>query len=373
MSKSKQHQLPILYAKNKNGVWKEWSVTIIDNIDKSPQIIVRHGQLGGKMITDTEDVVMLKRGHEDLWEQAIAMGKSRWNHKRNRENYREEMTSESDVVIMPMLAKTYEKGKHLVYPLYVQPKIDGVRCVASWENRKVMLRTRTGYELNGLEEVRKELEQFYFSNHEKNAMNVLDGELYSDDMSFEELSGYCRRQKKSEMTDQKRKKVIYNIFDVITPEPIGFVDRMKYLPKETCHIRLVPTLNVDNVKGIDHYMDQFIKQGYEGIILRNKEGLYRAGHRSWDLQKHKLFKEEEFRIIGYSEGKGREKGKVVWQCETDAGKTFHVRPRGGHEGREWMFNNASSFMDKMLTVVFQEYTRDGVPRFPVAKAIRQDY
>lgn len=372
---SKTHKkLPILYAKNKNGVWKEWSVEMIHEggDHNPPQIVVRHGQHGGKMIIDKEDVVALKRGYNGLWEQAVAMGQSKWNHKRNRENYREEMSGFSvGGIIMPMLAKTFEGGKHLVFPLCVQPKIDGVRCLACWEEGMgVMLRTRTGCELKGLSDIKKELGQTYFCK-DGNTRNVLDGELYSDDMPFEELNGYCRRQKESREEDMKR--VVYNVFDVILPEPVGFRERMRHFPIETCHTKLVPTFDVETMEDAIKYMDQFIKEGYEGIMMRNGDGIYRIGHRSWDLQKYKLFQEDEFKIIGYTEGKGREKGKVVWQCETKNGKMFHARPKGDHCGREWMFKNASSFVGKMLTVVFQEYSRDGIPRFPVAKAIRQNY
>ena len=96
------------------------------------------------------------------------------------------------------------------------------------------------------------------------------------------------------------------------------------------------------------------------------------GHRSADLQKYKEFKDDEYKIVGFKEGDGIEKGCVIWVCETKDHKTFSVRPRGTHEQRAEAFKSASKAVGKKLTVRFQELTEDGIPRFPVGLAIR-DY
>lgn len=355
---------PTLYAKNKNGVWKEWTISVKKEQD-NPVLQVLHGQQNGKMITDTQTILTKKRGHDTLWDQAVATAQSKWNHKHDRENYRTTMKEET--IIFPMLAKTFDKGKHLKFPLYIQPKIDGLRCLAHWDGSNVVLYSRTGCPFQGLSCIRDELMVYL----QENPDIIVDGELYSTDIPFEELNGFCRRQKKK---IDENKNVFYHVFDVILKnDNLTFHERRLHFPQETTHVRWVPTFEIDTMEQVEENLKKFIKQKYEGIILRNRDGLYQIGHRSWDLQKYKLFKEEEFVITGYTEGTGREKGLVIWECQTAGGKTFHVRPDGGHQTRRKLFQEAPSCIGKKLTIVFQEYTKDNVPRFPVAKAIREYY
>ena len=112
--------------------------------------------------------------------------------------------------------------------------------------------------------------------------------------------------------------------------------------------------------------------GYEGVIIRNKKGLYRLATRSEDLQKFKEFEDAEFSIVGFTEGEGNEKGAVIWICETEEKKKFRVRPKGTVDDRKELFKKGQTYVGKMLTVKYQELTDEGIPRFPVGLAIR-DY
>lgn len=358
-------EFPTLYAKNKNGAWKEWNISVSMK-KETPQIETIHGLLNGKKITEMFIILKKKRGYKSLWDQAVFTAQSKWNHKHNRENYQtslqEPSHTQTNQSLLPMLAKPFDNGKHLHFPLYIQPKIDGLRCIATPHG----LFSRTGSPFLGLDNIKTDLKTYF----ENQVGYVVDGELYSEEMPFEELSGYCRRQKEI----PSEKKVIFHVFDVIPPQKeIKFQDRRSMFPKETESIRLVPTQEITTKDEIEFHLKKFMEEGYEGIILRNKNGLYEVGHRSWDLQKYKLFQEEEFEIIGFTEGTGREKGLVIWECQTQEGKTFHVRPEGDHEERRNMFQHAVEYIGKKITVVFQEFTRDKAPRFPVGKAIRDNY
>ena len=116
---------------------------------------------------------------------------------------------------------------------------------------------------------------------------------------------------------------------------------------------------------------QYVAEGYEGIMLRNKGGLYKNA-RSVDLQKYKEFFDDEYEVINYKEGEGQEAGCVLWVCKTAEGKIFNCRPRGTREDRAELYINGSNYIGKKLTVRFQELTDDKVPRFPVGIAFR-DY
>jgi DNA ligase-1 len=118
---------------------------------------------------------------------------------------------------------------------------------------------------------------------------------------------------------------------------------------------------------------EFVEVGYEGIMLRNAAGVYRANYRSNDLQKYKEFMEEEYRIIDFTQGEGRDAGAVIWVCETADGKVFTLRPRGSFDQRRAWFSDGDKYIGKYVTVIYQELTEDGKPRFPVGKALRVGY
>jgi DNA ligase-1 len=136
---------------------------------------------------------------------------------------------------------------------------------------------------------------------------------------------------------------------------------------------LVRTEKVAVLSEFRQLFAEFVEAGYEGIMLRNAAGVYRANFRSNDLQKYKEFLEDEYRIIDFTQGEGRDAGAVIWVCETADGKEFSVRPRGTMEQRRDWFNDGGSYIGKNLTVVYQELTEEGKPRFPVAKAVRDGY
>ena len=117
---------------------------------------------------------------------------------------------------------------------------------------------------------------------------------------------------------------------------------------------------------------KWVAAGYEGLMLRNKAAKYRVGVRSADLQKYKEFEDAEYRVVGFKEGDGLEKGCVVWLCETTKSQQFAVRPRGTHEERQALFLDGAKYVGKQLCVRYQELTTDGIPRFPVGISFR-DY
>ena len=358
---------PILYADNKQGVLKSWEIRVIEG--EIPVLECEYGQEGGKKILSHRPVETLKRGHDSLYQMALSMAQSKWIHKKEREGYSEEkiITKKNLRSYSPMLAKTFDGGKHLTFPLYAQPKIDGLRCVAFWDGNSVQLRSRTNvlFSSQCLQPIRKDLLTIFQNDPEI----VLDGELYADNVPFEKLSGSIRKE-----DSHPGFEIYFLCFDIFSDKK-NFEER--FVRWENPSVRGVRKLETFLVHSLDSVMDchqEWVKQGYEGTIFRNRKGMYRQGFRSWDLQKHKDFQEKEFPIVGFYEGEGgREKGTVIWECQTEDGKRFRVRPRGDLEYRKELFKNANVFIGQPLTVIFQELTHDGIPRFPVGKEIRKNY
>jgi ATP-dependent DNA ligase len=214
-------------------------------------------------------------------------------------------------------------------------------------------------------------------------------------MPFEELAGVIKKKKITDSDVARLKKVKYHVYDIYdhARQDMPYSERMGLLASAVrrcgcvandtfsagvaaaaaAEVVLVRTEKVAALSDFRRLFAEFVEAGYEGIMLRNAAGVYRANYRSNDLQKYKEFMEEEYRIIDFKEGEGRDAGAVIWVCETAEGKEFSLRPRGSFEQRREWFNDGAKYIGKNLTVVYQELTEDGKPRFPVGKCVRDGF
>ena len=269
----------------------------------------------------------------------------------------------------PMLAHRYnEKKGDIKFPCFVQPKLDGVRCVVVGNK----LYSRNGNRFPVLPHIENELKLYNKNNL------ILDGELFTDDINFEKIVGLVKKYKKSEEDEKNSLKIYLNVFDYIDSK-LPFNKRLINLNqffeknKNMKYIKQVKTEECAQEKNIEEFLEKYTKEKYEGLIIRNKSGLYEENTRSVHLQKLKKFIDEEFEIIDYTTpDQGKEVGCVIWICKTKEGKQFSVRPSGNYQERKKLFREAKKYIGKMLTVRYQELTNGHVPRFPVGVTIR-DY
>jgi ATP-dependent DNA ligase len=369
-------QLPQLKGEAVSGKEKVWSVRVLP-LEEKAIIETTHGYKDGKMQVNEKIVEhgknLGKKNATTAFEQAVLEAKSAWT-KKKESGYSDATTSEEkeekephhkeidESVPTPMLAHDYHKrGKDIVFPCLVQPKLDGTRCVAV-PGKGLFSRNRKAYP--HLAHIKSEIDKL-------DPSIILDGELYSNTLSFQEIVGIVKKEKE---LSQKESQIKFHVYDVIINKP--FVERLEFLTQlfkqnNFKTLVLVKTEPCKSEGAMKEIHEQYIMAGWEGIMLRNHKGMYKYT-RSVDLQKFKLFFDTECEIIGCKEGEGLEKGCVVWQCKTDEGKTFSCRPRGSREERQEMFLNGESYVGKMLTVRYQEKTDDGLLRFPVGIAMR-DY
>jgi DNA ligase-1 len=263
-----------------------------------------------------------------------------------------------------MLACDYNKhSSYITFPCYVQPKLDGVRAIF-YKNK---LFSRNGNTFPNLEHIKTEL---------KSVDLVLDGELYTKEVKFEELVGLVKRQSLSDEQAINCLNIKYFVYDYIsnTENNKTRISKLTNFFKENKfnYIEFVITEVCNRKEDVQSFHDKFVKFGYEGVMLRNFIGLYAVNSRSKDLQKYKMFLDDEFKIVDYTCGSGKEEGCVIWICKTESGKQFNARPEGNYSQRKELYKNARKFIGKMLTVRYQNLTQDGIPRFPVGITIR-DY
>lgn len=284
-----------------------------------------------------------------------------------------------DWIPRPMLAQPYSKSKDKETDsinYLIQPKLDGVRCLALMVNGKVTLMSRGG-NYYYMPHIEREVEPILakFNNF------ILDGELYIHNTAFERISGLCRlglnaESVQSSIIDEKSiiEYHIYDIFDenksLKQHERTSFLLEAHEQFKSLYNIRFVNTELVTSKEQIKEYHDNFVEDGYEGAILRHPKGEYEVGIRSKSLLKVKEFKEAEFRIVGYKvDTKQTVEDSFVFQLYSPNGD-FYCRPKGSRSLKLKYHDEIDKLIGKRATVRYLDVTNTGLPGKAHVKEIR---
>jgi ATP-dependent DNA ligase len=377
---------PTLFGEASTGKVKQWTVSVLDQ-DGYGVIVIEHGYQDGKLQTIQkvirEGKNLGKKNATTAVEQAIQEARTAWLKKKEsgyapagldegeetggaREEKGQGRGKGQDVSVPSvMLAHDYHKrGKDIQFPCFVQPKLDGTRCVAV-PGKGLFSRNKKAYP--HLEHIQEEVNRL-------GATVVLDGELYSDELTFQEIVGLVKSETLKPGDEERQKKIRLHVYDLVCDLP--YEQRWMNLVLLFRRLRfknlvLVKTERCAGISEMKEKHAEYMATGYEGIMLRNAAGMYR-GVRSAELQKYKEFLDQEYRVVGFQEGHGLEEGCVLWICETTGGARFSCRPRGTREERQRLFQEGATHVGKRLTVRYQEETDDGLPRFPVGVGLR-DY
>jgi ATP-dependent DNA ligase len=371
-----------IYALASNGKIKMWQA-IIRPTDRGAYITYKYGYEDGQQQTQMREVFegknLGKKNETTAFDQASKDAESKYNKKCDA-GYQEDK-DELTTPILPMLAHPYSKRKHnIVWPCFTQPKIDGVRCTFTIKNDEVVMFTRKGKQFTSMPHIINDIQVLYENITQLNYSTsglYLDGEMYSDTLTFQELAGALRRHKNTDETLSQIYLGVFDIFYLSKDRAYDFEFRTALLDQffegyKNNSIKLIDTEMATDEAMVHKQHQEHIEAGYEGIMLRNSKGAYKLNHRSADLQKLKMFQDEEFEIIDFADGVGVEEGCVIWGCLTKDNKGFAVRPKGTHAERKELFKHGHDYVGKQLTVRYQELTDDGKPRFPVGISIR-DY
>lgn len=261
--------------------------------------------------------------------------------------------------------------KKIQYPALVQPKLDGVRCIILYDENQskwiALSSSGKSYDVA----VRHILDQISGSQLPKNI--ILDGEIYIHGESLEYLSGLARKQTPIE----EQLSLEYYVFDLIY-NSLSFEDRNKELVSlyltylDLTYLRKVPTHNADKFEGVSIIFNNYIEQGFEGVIIRNVKGMYKQGVRSSEIFKWKAFQDSEYEIIGIELGK-RGSEDMVFVLKTIEGKEFKAKPLGNRRRKDDYVQKLSSLKGKMATIQYLTLSEGNIPQGnPRLKTIR-DY
>ena len=268
-------------------------------------------------------------------------------------------------------------------PVFMQPKLDGVRCIIQANVKRHLLTpdlneievkaySRTGKEWKNIDHILEQLVPFFT----KHPNVILDGELYNHDLKddFEQIISLVRRQKPDDIDMlESRDMVQFHCYDIINKR-MKFNTRNKFiknnLPESYC-IKHVETIDVHNEEFAKDVHESCLEAGYEGSILRIND-IYKCG-RSWSLRKFKDFHDAEAYIVGYEVGKGKREGTLgKFLMQDEDGNKFGCPPGKGFTYKDMkdMLDNIHEYMGQTATFTYFERTKAGSYRHPLFKCIR---
>lgn len=359
-----KNQFDPLFIKTKTGKINVWNV-FTDN----EYLCTEWGQLGGAQQLSSKKAIPTNIGkaNERLGkEQALFEAAALHKQKRDEGYSTSPETASTAKIFLPMLAHKLENLDKLKGKAFdLQPKLDGVRCLAYWEGDEVKLMSRGGKEYK-VPHIQEELSRLLPIGY------ILDGEIWRAGLSCQTVTSYVKKTKPGTET------LIYNVFDL--PSHGGtWESRRKALDdyeeilstEFPVFINIIDCIKNASIADIEPHHDSWVGAGYEGAIVRLHDGMYEWGERSRSLMKFKKFQDAEFEVIGVRAGEGKLSKAAIFKCLNDlTSDVFECIFAGTIEQREEQLKNAKNYIGKKLTVRFFDRTNDKLPRFPVGKVFR---
>jgi len=280
----------------------------------------------------------------------------------------------------PMLAyPVSDKPIDYDKPTFIQPKLDGVRCLIQAEQIDHFSRpikyvvkaySRTGKEWKNIDHILEELKPFF----DKHPNVILDGELYNHDLrdNFEKIISLVRKTKPTDQDRQEASELTqFHCYDIID-ETKTFEERDKFIeqnvPRNHCITHVLTTL-VESEKFAKHCHEVNLKAGYEGSIVRTND-TYQC-KRSHNLRKFKDFHDAEATLTGWVEGKGKRIGTIgKFTAIDDEGNEFGMPVMDKFEWLQNNFDFMKTWVGQRATFTYFERTKANSYRHPLFKCIR---
>jgi len=302
--------------------------------------------------------------------QAIKEAEAKIDIKLDQGYFETKQDALDNKVVLPMLAKDYFKERKKVDwtgDVFVQPKLDGMRCLAFIKDGKVKLMSRKGKRITTLEHLVLPLSTL--------PNMILDGELYAHGRTFQENMKMIKKYRPGETEE-----IMFHVYDKVD-ESKCFDDRFEEVYKSINFlpgIQVVGTAKVEGEDFISGVQERFLELGYEGTMIRHGKDGYKINGRSSQLLKYKDFQDITAEIIDIEPAEQRPEWGVPVLKYSNAkltGKSesiFKAGVRMSHEDRIDMLANKDKYIGKTAEIRFFEWTDDGNPRFPIMHGIRLD-
>jgi len=380
-----------IYRLNAHGAMTMWQVGFDT---RRNEIMMVHGVVDGAMQIARNEVELNQSG-KSVHEQALQDTRQRYKIKYRNDGYRPAGVPISGTD-EPMLATKLEPTTRLTFPVLVQPKLDGMRCVVRMmPDGRLQYRSRGNVVLPHLNAQFDAEVAPIFANIPYNV--ELDGELYIHGTSFQAITSIIKNERK---LHARLGELLFCIFTFNVAEPIPAENRAIILNNAydaaiaegivMTRVIVVESRIVDSLDDIMTMHAYYVENGYEGVMIYKmangatsgaalEESLYRQG-RSSNLLKYKLMLDEEGIVEDIVDGSGKDKGLAIFRVRDPRGNLVDMRP-GGDDAKsrkianalrkEW-FDNRAQLIKKVVTYSYQELTDKGKPRFPIVRGFRDD-
>lgn len=361
---------PTLYKRTSSGKTQIWFAEVDGNRYRTTT-----GQINGKktttMWTVAEPTNVGRANEMTAEQQAVSEVESMYTKKRDQ-GYKDDANDIDNIFqFKPMLATKWDNRKDKIEHnvVEIQPKLDGIRCIVRADG----MWTRTGKEITSCPHIFEAVKHLFAQDPKL----ILDGELYNHAFKndFNQITSLVKRQKSTQADYDKTAELVqYWVYDVA--RTADFTQRFAYLEnmfkgnQPSCVV-ITPTRRI-SIDRVDDVAMGYIEEGYEGAMIR-LPGTYK-NKRSINLIKWKEMQDAEFTIVDVVEGSGNRSGvaAAVTLRLDESGRTFNAGCIGNVNYCRNLLENREEVIGQPGTVVFQNYTPDGVPRFPKLKTIR-DY
>ena len=298
-------------------------------------------------------------------------------------------TTDSNGIIKPMLAKDYHKVSASVFnkEYLASRKLNGVRMLLYWDSKSKEIKSASrgggdyDYSTVHIRNYPKLIN--FFKEHPH---IILDGELFNRYKSLQEISGAARLEVNA-VDCEWLEYWIYDYYDLenksVTAEERVYdiedwlVQKYKFPfyneDLENSVIVIVPHKYVTGWEGIKKLHDKYVSEGFEGVVIREINSLYKPNSRTNSWLKIKEYFDETFKVISYELGlRGSE--DMVFICEMKDGRTFKASPLGDRSTKaEYVENFESKYKNQFGDCKYFEYSLDGKPCQPKFLAFKWDF
>jgi DNA ligase-1 len=367
-------KLETIYKKTKTGATQEWTIEAVGNKYRT-----HSGQVGGIITTNEWTIVYGKNtgklnettDKEQTMKEAVAK-----RTKKLESGYFENIKHINKTQYFePMLAAKWEDSKDKVtYPIYSQPKLDGIRCIVTKDG----MFSRNGKPIVSAPHIFDSLKPLFKTNPDL----IFDGELYADKFAndFNKIVSLVKKTKPTDADLKESKKNIqYWIYDLPSEDDTfeirsqSLYDLFMEWSYFNAHCINVDTDICKSEKEVMELYEQYVDDGFEGQMLR-LNGKY-ENKRSKNLLKHKSFVDDEYTILDIVEGEGNRTGTAGYMVfETIDGKPFKSNVKGTWDETAEILKSKKKLIGKQATIKYFNLTPDGIPRFPyVINIDRNEY
>lgn len=297
-------------------------------------------------------------------------------------------STNQDGLLKPMLAKSETQvtnRKIFNKDWYASRKINGIRTLVYFDGKEIHTASRGGainYDFVLDHIIHNPVLVDYFTKYPD---LIFDCETYKHGWTLNKISGICRTQKTA-YDGEPLELYVYDIVDVnkTFKERLQILNRIQqdlnlsFIPERDwdendLKIQIVPHVLISGWDNMKKLHDEWVSEGWEGVVIRDPNVTYKPGGRGNQMLKIKNYIDAEYKIIGLTEGLREE--DMCFLMETPEGQQFNCKPMGDRAQKKWYREHIDELIGKMATIKYFEMSgKEGsqIPQQPIMISIR-DY